>query len=130
MRTGVRCRCAPPVDDAALGSVPPIGGNSYLGNSFNPNSASYQRASAAYRRYAVAEPVTPAGAAKVQAAQLKYAHCMRAHGVTDFPDPSANGGFTIPESTDENGPLFQAAERACKGDLPNLSPPDIGDSRR
>ena len=26
---------------------------------------------------------------------LKYSQCMRAHGITDFPDPSSNGSLTI-----------------------------------
>ncbi|MGB9113640.1 MAG: hypothetical protein WCF24_13055 [Acidimicrobiales bacterium] len=89
----------------------------YLGNSFNPNSPTYQRASAACEKYAVASPVTAAGAAKVAAEQLKYAHCMRSHGVSDFPDPSANGGFPIPKSIDENSSTYRAAESACKGFL-------------
>ncbi|HZE03826.1 MAG TPA: hypothetical protein VE127_01295, partial [Solirubrobacteraceae bacterium] len=26
---------------------------------------------------------------------VKFAECMRSNGVSDFPDPSASGGFTI-----------------------------------
>jgi hypothetical protein len=47
--------------------------------------------------------------------ELKYAHCMRAHGVPDFPDPSPKAGFAIPKSVDQNSSAFQAAESACKG---------------
>ncbi len=107
----------------APGSHPPGGVNHFLGNSFNPNSPTYQAASAACRKYAVAKKVTPGLAARVQAQQLKYAHCMRAHGEPDFPDLSANGGFTIPKSIDQNSPTFQAAESACKSLLRGLAGP-------
>ena len=109
----------------APGSAPP-GKMTYLGDSFNPSSPTYQAASAACRKYAVAEPVTPAGAAKVQAEQLKYARCVRAHGEPNFPDPSANGGFAIPNSIDDDSPTFKAAERACTKLQPRL--PGLPDS--
>jgi hypothetical protein len=95
----------------------------YLGNGYNPNSPAVQAADRACRKYAVATPVTPATAVRVQAEQLKYAHCMRAHGVPGFPDPSPEGGFSIPNSVDENSPAFQAAERACKDLQPALPGP-------
>jgi hypothetical protein len=50
---------------------------------------------------------------------LRYSQCMRLHGITDFPDPTASGDFAIhgtgPNSDlDQNNPTFQAAERACQ----------------
>lgn len=105
-------------DPVAPGSVPPPAGGktSYLGNGFNPNSPTVQAAEQACQRYAtgLAKPVTPAVAARVQAQQLKYAQCMRSHGVPDFPDPSSTGGFAIPNSIDQNGPSYQAAVSACQ----------------
>jgi hypothetical protein len=49
---------------------------------------------------------------------MKYAQCMRAHGVPDFPDP-VDGGFDInntnPNSDlDPRSPQFVAADTACK----------------
>jgi hypothetical protein len=67
---------------------------------------------------------SPAQLAKAQQAALAFSKCMRAHGVTDFPDPTfatgggigikiqANGGNLNP-----NDPTFQAAQRACQGRL-------------
>jgi hypothetical protein len=58
---------------------------------------------------------------------LEFAQCMRAHEEPGFPDPSATGGFTIPNSVDENNPTFQASERARKNLLP-AGPPGVGGS--
>lgn len=71
--------------------------------------------------------MTPAVAAESPAEQLMYARCMRTHGEPGFPDPSATGGFTIPNSVDENSSTFQAAECACKDLLP-ADPPGVGGS--
>jgi hypothetical protein len=30
------------------------------------------------------------------AMMLRFAQCMRAHGITDWPDPNADGSFTLP----------------------------------
>jgi len=61
---------------------------------------------------------------------LRYAGCMRSHGLTDFPDPSAgsNGlpSFSLNASPtsdlDPQKPQYQAAQKGCKNDLPNLGP--------
>jgi hypothetical protein len=88
---------------------------SYLGDSYNPNSPTVQAASAACQKYAVASPVSPAVAAQVQDEQLEFAQCMRSHGEPDFPDPSASGGFSIPNSIDENSSIFQTGVQKCGG---------------
>ncbi len=44
--------------------------------------------------------------------ELEFANCMRAHGITDFPDPLPGGGFDI--LGDTNSPQFEAAENACQ----------------
>jgi hypothetical protein len=65
--------------------------------------------------------------------KLKFSECMRANGVPDFPDPSANGGsiadpsssfegIAIPSSINPQAPAFQAAERSCKQVLSGGSP--------
>jgi hypothetical protein len=50
---------------------------------------------------------------------VKFAECMRNHGVTNFPDPSASGQFTIDEvangsSVNTQTPAFTQAISACK----------------
>ena len=51
---------------------------------------------------------------------LKWAACMRAHGLTDFPDPStADGGLSVGvPKADANLPQLPAAEQACRSLLP------------
>ena len=55
---------------------------------------------------------------------VKYAQCMRAHGVPNFPDPQlTNGGIGVPSgftfdtsglNLDQKSPQYQAASKACE----------------
>jgi hypothetical protein len=66
--------------------------------------------------------------ASLEADALKYAGCMRSHGLTDFPDPTvgSNGlpSFNINSSgtsnLDPQSSQWEAAQAACKTDLPDL----------
>jgi hypothetical protein len=49
---------------------------------------------------------------------VAFAKCMRDHGVTDFPDPSGQGQFTMGGGIQSN-PNFQTAVQACQHLLPN-----------
>jgi hypothetical protein len=57
---------------------------------------------------------------QLQQDALKYARCMRANGVPNFPDPSAGGGFVFQAGTgvDPSSPAFQAARAKCQKLLP------------
>jgi len=46
---------------------------------------------------------------------LQFSNCMRAHGVTNFPDPSSGGGLLLNSKSGINpqSPAFQAAQKAC-----------------
>ena len=46
---------------------------------------------------------------------LKYAQCMRGHGVPNFPDPRRTGGLVIPNDMNTQAPAFRSAEQACAG---------------
>jgi hypothetical protein len=56
------------------------------------------------------------------AALLKYAKCKRAHGISDFPDPNAQGHLDIKalpgSDLNPNNPQYASANRACSADLP------------
>jgi hypothetical protein len=56
---------------------------------------------------------------QTQERALKFAQCMRSHGVPSFPDPSGGaGGHTriggSGSSVDPNSPQFEAAGKACR----------------
>jgi hypothetical protein len=48
----------------------------------------------------------------------QFARCMRSHGASNFPDPTAQGSFQLPASL-TSSPQFKAADDACK----SLAPP-------
>ncbi len=66
-------------------------------------------------------------------ALVKYAQCMRAHGV-DMPDPpaGAQGGArqAIPASSPQQVQQLQTASKTCSGLLPNGGKPTKQDSER
>jgi hypothetical protein len=50
---------------------------------------------------------------------IKFADCMRAHGVPDFPDP----GQRRPADESQDSPAFQSASKICDRVVPNGPPP-------
>jgi hypothetical protein len=55
---------------------------------------------------------------------IKLAACMRSHGLSNFPDPSAGGGIQINSSSGINpqSPAFQSAQNACSKLMPGGGP--------
>jgi hypothetical protein len=84
----------------------------------NPNSPTFQAANSTCQKY---EPTQgngtqgPSSGADTQ--QLKFAQCMRSHGVPNFPDPSSNpsgGQRSVTQyGINPNSPTFEAANQAC-----------------
>lgn len=94
------------------------GGNA---SDLNPNSPTYQAAQKACQKYASAG-TTPADQAQQLAQALKYAACMRSHGVTDFPDPTVvNGQIEFSGSGIGRSPDYQSANTACQSLLSGTS---------
>jgi hypothetical protein len=61
---------------------------------------------------------SPAQLQAMIAQMVKNAECMRARGITNFPDPTVNvpgilAGFSL-KGLDPNSPQFQAAQKACQ----------------
>ena len=54
---------------------------------------------------------------------LGFAHCMRTHGIKDYPDHNAQGDIQIADKPgsdlDPNNPLFKAANAACAHLMPS-----------
>jgi hypothetical protein len=93
------------------------------GSNLNPDSPQFKTAQKACQKY---QP-RPSGnfdranVQKMEAAALKYAQCMRAHGV-NFPDPKFQEGgakmtFGGP-GMNPNDPNFKAAAEACSRLMP------------
>jgi hypothetical protein len=51
---------------------------------------------------------------------VAFAHCMRSHGVPDFPDPLPGGGF--PRGSEGNSTQADSAMRTCQHLLPAVQP--------
>jgi hypothetical protein len=67
---------------------------------------------------------------------FQYAACMRSNGVSNFPDPKvsigpghASVGMIVSRSV-VSSPRFQAAQKACRGIMPDPSPAQIAQQQR
>lgn len=69
------------------------------------------------------QPSTTAGSTHYDQA-LQFSKCMRAHGVSSFPDPNGSGGIKIPEGSAINpfSPGFKTAHSECAKLLPGGGP--------
>jgi hypothetical protein len=85
------------------------------GGSSTPHVASLGRTSTSAA--ATGGPSSSSGS--VSAQLLEYAQCMRSHGVQNFPDPSASGGFEVVPGLDRSSPAFEAAHAKCRQLLPS-----------
>jgi len=97
-----------------------LGLNAGPGSGLDPNSPQFKAADQACKHLMPAPNLGQA--AKDRPALLRYARCMRAHGMPDFPDPDPGGGLQIKASRgsdlDPNSPLYKAADQACKHYMP------------
>jgi hypothetical protein len=96
-----------------------ITGSGSSASGINPQSPQFQAAQKSCAKLAPSGG-TPAQQAQNLAQAVKYAACMRSHGVANFPDPnSSNGGIGF-ESTgiDRNSPQYLAASKTCQPLLP------------
>lgn len=88
------------------------------GTGLDPASPQFQAADKACKSLMPALALSPAQQAKMKAGNLKYAQCMRAHGIADFPDPNSQGQIQIQakpgSDLDPNNPRYQSATKACQ----------------
>jgi hypothetical protein len=93
------------------------------GSDLDPNNPTFQAAQTACQN--LQPKPSPAQQHQNQQDALKYAQCMRAHGIADFPDPTSSGGLRISAGAgsdlDPNNPTFKAAQSACQHDLPGAN---------
>lgn len=86
------------------------------------HSPAFKGAEKACRGIIPAPPTAAQQAAQRQAkaaSLLAFARCLRSHGVTNFPDPSAEGQLRLPTveaaGVDIHAPSFLTAAKACVG---------------
>jgi hypothetical protein len=100
----------------------------------NPNNPTFQKAQNACQSK-LPKP-TPAQQAQALQNALKMSQCMRAHGITDFPDPQNQGGGRVSISLhsspgsdlNPNDPAFQRAQKICMPNAPGLPTKQVGSS--
>jgi hypothetical protein len=90
------------------------------GTGLDPASTQFKAAAKACAKLAPKAP-SPAQRAKDQQQMLKFAACMRKHGVPNFPDPKVNpdgtAGISLERGLDQT-PQFKEAVKACENRLP------------
>jgi hypothetical protein len=82
------------------------------GSSLNPNTPAFQQALSACKDLEPPGFMGTERTAQQQEAALKFAQCMRANGVPDFPDPTPDGPI-IDVKGASSIPGFQAAKDKC-----------------
>ena len=122
LRAYARCMRSHGVSDFPDPTPVPGGGfafqmNAGPGSDLNHNDPTFKAANQACRAL---EPggqrSAPPRAANI-AAGLRWARCLRSHGVPSFPDPTSQGAFDS-SKFDDSSPAFQTASRACKSAQP------------
>jgi hypothetical protein len=101
-----QCMRANGVPDFPDGPITPNSG-------VNPLAPAYQSAQSVCKRYGPHNAPPPPVPASVRQQERALARCMRANGVTKFPDPDANGNIQFPIGSPV--PASSAFKRAQNG---------------
>lgn len=105
-------------------------GVSFQGSAINPASPAFQAAQQHCQKLLPGPVGRSSATAQQVAMMLHLSQCMRAHGVSGFPDPvssppSSPAGFTlvfgrpgafivVPNTIDTQSPVFKQAAKACQ----------------
>jgi hypothetical protein len=86
------------------------------GSDLNPHSPRYRAARSACKAFLPSGNMTAAQRAAANARALKYAQCMRSHGIGSYPDPNGQGTIVVQAGggIDPGSPRFQNAQKACQ----------------
>lgn len=86
-------------------------------NQFSPDNPKFQAAQEACKKYLPnGGTLSPEQQAQAQQNALKFAQCMRDHGI-NVPDPQTSGGgikLEGPTGVNPDDPKFQQAQQACQ----------------
>jgi len=117
-----RCMRSHGIHDFPDPTSPPGGGVTFdlrggPASDLNRNNAAFQTASEACRRLLPGGQAPTAPAAQI-AEEVKWAGCLRSHGVPDFPDPSRSGAIDSAK-LNPTSPAFRRASAECKSVQPS-----------
>jgi hypothetical protein len=91
-----------------------VGFNITPADGVNSSSAQYQTARQACQSLRGGGTSNSGANSSANLAQaLKFAQCMRSHGVPDFPDPNKDGGFSGTSTINPSSLTFQNAQSTC-----------------
>jgi hypothetical protein len=122
-----RCMRSHGISDFPDPTTSPGGGiaiqlNGGPGSDLNKHNPEFKTATQACRPLKPgAESGTPQQAARKTAAEVKWARCMRSHGLPSFPDPNSQGVFDR-SKYNESTPAFQSASKACQSLMNAVGP--------
>jgi hypothetical protein len=113
-----RCMRSHGVPDFPDPTPAPGGGISFQinggpGSDLNHNNPRFNAADGACQALLPGEGQAKPLSAQKLAAEVKWALCMRSHGLPGFPDPNPQGAFDSSRFNDRS-PLFQTASKACQ----------------
>lgn len=91
--------------------------NAGPGSDLNHNNPTFKAATEACRAASPAGQGASTANNPQIAAEVKWARCLRSHGVPRFPDPNSQGAFDSSKFND-GSPAFQRASAACKSAQP------------
>jgi hypothetical protein len=82
-------------------------------NDLSPRNPTFKAANQACQSLLPGGSQTPTQSAREIAAAVELAHCMRSHGVSEFPDPNGDGAFDL-SHLDTTSPAFGSALKTCR----------------
>jgi hypothetical protein len=107
----------PAIDSQGRATFPP--------GTQKPSAATQAACQSIYNRLPAS--VRNSGSAPDIQMEIKFAQCMRAHGLSDWPDPNANGDYPLPPdliANSKSGPVWErikAGWDACRAFNPSGS---------
>jgi hypothetical protein len=113
-----RCMRSHGISDFPDPTTSPGGGvaiqlNGGPGSDLNKRNPRFNAANQVCRSLEPGGSGIPQQSAQKIAAEVRWARCMRSHGLPNFPDPNGQGAFDRSEF-DESTPAFQSASKACQ----------------
>ncbi len=112
-----RCMRSHGVSDFPDPATVPGGGVAFSiqagpGSDLSPDDPTFKAADQACRGLLPGGRQTEPGSGSHIAAEVRWARCLRSHGVPGFPDPNRQGAFDSARFNDDS-PAFKAAGKAC-----------------